>query len=353
MRKMTRLVTRIALVLVSAFGLISCSSTNSIMHDYEDIALDSLGMGVQYWLSPEEILVAESKMSGGLRAGVQFAKCRPGMFQKTPLAELTSKIGDTVVRWQLSPDRQKVLALLKENNKFSYVTLNLDGTQVQTWDVKQVGDFYMAWLPDSRHWVEFQEALYGKEKNNVLVHDREQPTAVERYTLPVQRVRMMTRQYQNLYDGYKWLDAPIEDWPLQSRKGPFRLQIKDFRSEKPALKEYSLSAPENCSICGIALSPDRTVLAWVGYQLGQEPNAHGKPTLSLWFTRLDTKVTKKVFEQDIALDNYYKTDWDKYVLPAWSPDSKKIGLFVEKTFRIVDYTAFEKNPPSASAALPL
>lgn len=353
MRKMARRIGSLALALTVALGLASCSGPKELMKDYEDITMDSLGMGVQYWLSPDEILVAESKVSNGLRSGVQFAKCRPGVFQRTPLPELTAKIGETVQRWQLSPDHQKLLALLKEGSNFSYMTINLDGSQAQSWKIKQDGDFYMAWLPDSRHWAEFREAVYGKEKDNVIIHDREQPTTEERYTLPVQRVRMMTRQYQNLYEGYKWVDAPIADWPLQNRKGPFHLQIKDYRAEKPPLQEYTIPAPEYASVCGIALSPDRTVLAWVGYQLGQEPKAHGKPTLSLWFTRLDTKETKKVFEQDIALDNYYKTDWDKYVLPAWSPDGKRISLFVEKTFRIVDYTAFEKSPPPASAAISL
>lgn len=357
MRKLTLVLIGVVLVSVS-FVILRFGLPANPVKEIAEVDSDFMGQSTRYWISETEVLIGEPDYQNAQIVGVRFSRVNPETRVKAPLQGLTDKIGKSAIRWQLSPDRKWVLALLKEGATYRYITLTLEGTEEQSWKVDKpqrfdMADFSAGWVEDSKRWVEFQEMPLGKEKDNVIVYNREQPQKREVYTLATSKTDMMARQYQNLFDGYKVVQIPFDDWGASERKGPARLQIKDFRANKPPLKEYPIEAPKGYNIAGTLLSPDRTLLAWVCFLIGTQDGKKDPPSFSIWITRLDTKETKKVVEMPVSIDNYQKNDWDKYVLPAWTPDSKRLSFFIERKFYIANYADMEKTPPAPSSALSL
>ncbi len=325
------------------------SSARIIPH--EEVLNRNLGHGIQYWLNNNEILMQDDEYANGELKGCKFSRYNLETKKKEEIPGLADKLGKLVIRWQLSPDKTKLLAVAKQGDKPEYVVINLDGTQMVRVPVTYPGEYYCAWLADSKGWIEIQERTKDK-KNNVIFHALDGKEIPPRQTMSTIIYEMRLRQYASLFSNNNWLEVPYMEAGMMGL-GPLHLQLKGFKDPTVPIKEFALTVPKDMHLSAFTLSPDRTQMAWITYSEkggGPEGSDYAQRIL---ITNLDTKKTVQITNEPINLDIATKQDPDRDLLLTWSPDGKKLAYCLNGEFRTIDYAGVQGTPSPASAALPI
>ncbi len=324
------------------------SRVRIIPHD--QILNKNLGMSLQYWLNNDEILVQDDLYANSELQGCQFSRYNLSERKKTPIPGLAEKLGKLVIRWQLSPDKARLLAVVKTGEKTEFVTAKLDGSEIVRVPATYPGEYYFGWQADSKGWYEFQEKFKDKSPN-VVTYGLDGKEIPPRRTVSTVAYAMRMRQYQSMLPNENWYEISyIEAGTMGG--GTLHLQLKGFKDSTAPLKEFEIKVPAEMHLTAYAISPDRTRIAWLtNTEKGGGPEG-ADYAQRLLITRLDTKKTQEIANDGINLDIATRQDSDRHLLLTWSPDGKKLAYCLDGAFRIADYAGIMGNPPPASAALP-
>ena len=333
------------------FFLLPKSESRVRIVPHTEVLNRNLGLGVQYWLNNEEILVQEDSYANSELQGAQLLRYNLSEKKKTPIAGLAEKLGKLIIRWQLSPDRQRLLAAVRTGDKTEFVTVKLDGSEVVRVPAIYPGEYFCGWLADSTGWLEFQEK-YKDKSPNVVTHGLDGKEILPRKKFSTLIYEMRMRLYQNMLPNGNWYEVPYLEAGAMGA-GKLHLQLKGYKDPTIPLKEFEILVPSDMHLSAFALSPDRTQIAWLSYsEKGGGPDGN-EYAQRLLITRLDTNKTQEIANEAINLDIATRQDSDRHLLLTWSPDGKKLAYCLNGELRIADYGAIQGTPPPASVALPV
>ena len=291
-----------------------------------------------FWLSNHEVLliatagrdIVNSQDTEAYHLNIQSGAVK----EDKPLETALNKIGpDTIVsKWQLSPDFRWLLAddSYLQNTLPSLIATAVDGSKQIVRPRQQAGDedsIFTVWQPDSKSWVQMLE-------QNNQVHTYSYRLDTPAIVAHVEN----TNLNGNVAVGFYSQDRLFCIRPKTGDGGGIGVMDLGIDASSAPVKNFIQNVPANMDVQEVALSPDRTQLAWkftvkplplgVKATINSSYVRRSKPfKAGLWISDLNFNHLREIGTVDIRDD--------KISMVRWTSDGKSLSFVDDDTLYTV------------------
>lgn len=229
----------------------------------------------------------------------------------------------------LSPDRRSILWADMDSQQF--LALGVDGYSRVRWPLQtgrwplqsQLG--YVRWMPDSRHWVDFQWGGDYDRTSGVVIHDRRNPQRLHRtpagslskLETPEPFIKPDGSFLVNSWDGTTDISRTVA------------IYEGDMAHRQQPLRRHKIALPPDAAVSEAEFSPSGDRIAWLlesetGFGETQSPSGTGATKqVAVWVCRTDGRAMRCVGRVTVPLETAW---YDAPKATHWLPNEKRLSF---------------------------
>jgi hypothetical protein len=217
-----------------------------------------------------------------------------------------------------SPDGKWLL--VRQRSPMGFTAVETSARRVIQWKSTRNSLLYALWMPDSRHWVEFAQSASGKSIQPII-HALDGPD----------------RKTAEISDSFIWPIGTTWNAHVLNARNEAHVELweYDLEGNLKAPQKHRVALPDHTAVSEVEGSPDGSRVA---YLVQEEPSSlirrllsrmmpvrSNSTNISLWVSRTDGSGLRQIGFETIKEAGGVQ----------WSPDSKRLSLFLDKGFYIV------------------